>query len=106
MQRPARKTWETLAAIKDTLSRLHKHEYTQQQRAIAEATFRIAVGDLRNDMDRMAQAHGIIGRLNRYLRLLFQPRARERYHGFEQVQVWAHGDLMRLRGILDNYTRK
>ena len=105
MQRPARKTRESLEAIKDQLQELGIL-YSSDDQAIAEATFRNAINDLRNDMDRMAQARGIIRSLNSYLRLLFQVRAREKHHGFDQVKVWALGDLMRLRQILENYTRK
>lgn len=106
IQRPARKTRETFAVIQDRLRELHEHDYTQQQRAIAEVTFRHALRDLRRDMDSMGRARGKIGRLRWALRVLFQPRVRDRYGGgFKQVKIWALGALRSLRDILDDYTR-
>jgi hypothetical protein len=105
IQRPARKTRETFKAIERLLLKLEAWP-SQDERAIAQVTFRQALRDLSHDMDSMAQARTKIRHLRWALRVLFQPRARERYLGFTQVKVFALGDLMTLRHILDDYTRE
>ena len=112
-ERPLRTAREALTVIERTLLNLRVDlvdrrdavvlAISREDQAVAEATFRTALGELRIALRGMPGAAAPLAGLRHWLCVCLQPRVRERYSGLEMTRLLALHDVHRLGFVLGRY---